>query len=118
MLGIGLALPVLNEQVMVCCAIGDEDLVAPVMDFSIPRRVRPSLGLVSYAQLKRGKITLEGRSVRVAPLSSRYLANQVAERLKDWVDGGCFTLTEPVAALPKERGLRSQNSDGASFAFE
>jgi len=118
MLGIGIPLPVLNERVIEHCAVRDEDLVAPVMDFAIPRRVRPSLGLASYAQLRSGKLVIEGRSVRVAPLSSRYLANRIAEMLKGWVDAGQFALTEPVAALPKERELRSQNADGSGFGFD
>ncbi len=110
MLGIGIPLPVLNEQVIEHCAVSNEDLVAPVMDFAIPRRVRPSLGLVSYAQLKSNSIQIEGKRVRVAPLSSQYMAEKVANTLKDWVDAGKFTLTEPVAPLPKDSKLVGQNA--------
>ncbi|GAB4538568.1 MAG: homocysteine biosynthesis protein [Pleurocapsa sp.] len=109
MLGVGVPLPVLNEDVIRSCAVRDQDIVAPVMDFSIPRRVRPTFGLVSYHQLKQGKIAIEGRSVRVAPLASISLSRQIAEELKEWIEAGKFTLTEPVASLPSSRSFVPQD---------
>jgi uncharacterized protein (DUF39 family) len=110
MLGIGVALPLLNETIATHCAVQDKDLVAPVMDFSIPRRVRPTFGLVSYAQLKSGKITLNGQTVRTAPLASIYLARQVAEELQAWIQAGKFELTQPIQSLPSDRPFLSQDT--------
>jgi uncharacterized protein (DUF39 family) len=107
--GVGVPLPVLNEDVVNCCAVQDKDVVAPVVDFSIPRRVRPTFGLVSYAQLKTGRITIEGKSVRVAPLASIFLSRQVAVELKQWIERGEFTLTEPVASIPMDRSFLPQD---------
>jgi uncharacterized protein (DUF39 family) len=118
MIGIGVPLPVLNETVVERCAVQDADLVAPVVDFSIPRRVRPTFGLVSYAQLKSGRITLDGRSVRAAPLSSIFLARQVAQELKQWIEAGEFTLTEPVAAIPGDRTFLAQDRLGSQISLE
>ena len=109
MLGVGVPLPVLNEEVVARCAVSDKDLVAPIVDFSIPRRVRPTFGLVSYAQLKSGRITIEGKTVRVAPLASMFLSRQVALELKQWIEAGDFTLTEPVAQLPTDRSFLPQD---------
>lgn len=109
MIGVGIPLPVLNEEVVKNCAIQDQDIVAPVVDFSIPRRVRPTFGLVSYAQLKTGRITVDGKSVRVAPLASVFLSRQVALELKQWIEKGEFTLTEPVAAIPMNRSFLPQD---------
>ncbi|MBE9059087.1 homocysteine biosynthesis protein [Sphaerospermopsis sp. LEGE 08334] len=109
MLGVGVPLPVLNESVIERCAVQDKDLVAPIVDFSIPRRVRPTFGLVSYAQLKSGKIPIEGKTVRVAPLASMFLSRQVAVELKQWIEAGTFTLTEPVAPIPSERAFLPQD---------
>ncbi|NES03204.1 MAG: hypothetical protein F6K22_10285 [Okeania sp. SIO2F4] len=103
MLGVGIPLPVLNEKVVANCAIQDQDIVAPVVDFSIPRRVRPTFGLVSYAQLKSGRIKIEGKLVRSAPLASIFLSHQIALELKEWIEAGEFTLTESVAPLPMDR---------------
>jgi uncharacterized protein (DUF39 family) len=80
-----------------------------VIDFSIPRRVRPTFGLVSYAQLKSGQITLNGRKVRTAPLASLRRSMQIAEILKQWIESGQFTLTQPVAPLPLDREFLPQN---------
>ncbi|MFM7407533.1 MAG: homocysteine biosynthesis protein [Cuspidothrix sp.] len=109
MMGIGVPLPVLNAGVVERCAVQDKDLVAPIVDFSIPRRVRPTFGLVSYAQLKSGRITIEGRTVRVASLASLFLSRKVAQELKQWISEGIFTLTEPVAPIPMERSFLPQD---------
>ncbi len=112
MLGVGVPLPILNEAVAEHCAVQDQELVAPIVDFSIPRRVRPTFGLVSYAQLKSGRITIEGKTVRVAPLASMFLSRQVASELKQWIEAGTFTLTEPVSPIPMERSFLSQDQVG------
>ncbi len=109
MLGVGIPLPVLNEEVIAHCAVQDKDLVAPIVDFSIPRRVRPTFGLVSYAQLKSGRITIDGKAVRTAPLASMYLSLQVAQELKQWIEAGQFTLTEPVAPIASDRAFLPQD---------
>ncbi|MTJ09917.1 MULTISPECIES: homocysteine biosynthesis protein [unclassified Anabaena] len=109
MMGVGVPLPVLNAGVVERCAVQDKDLVAPIVDFSIPRRVRPTFGLVSYAQLKSGRITIEGRTVRVASLASLFLSRKVAQELKQWITEGIFTLTEPVASIPMERSFLPQD---------
>ncbi|MGF1676700.1 MAG: homocysteine biosynthesis protein [Rivularia sp. (in: cyanobacteria)] len=109
MLGVGVPLPVLNEQVVEHCAVQDNDIVAPIVDFSIPRRVRPTFGLVSYTQLKSGRITIDGKTVRVAPLASIFLSRQVAIELKQWIQAGTFTLTEPVAPISMDRSFMPQD---------
>ncbi len=110
MLGVGVPIPLLNEEIAAHCAVRDEDLVAPVMDFAIPRRVRPTFGLVSYAQLKSGQITLSGQPVRTAPLASFYFARQVATELAEWITAGEFELTAPVAQLPRDRSFLPQDA--------
>ncbi|HEY9602282.1 MAG TPA: homocysteine biosynthesis protein [Allocoleopsis sp.] len=118
MLGVGIPLPVLNEEVVKGCAVQDKDIVAPVVDFSIPRRVRPTFGLVSYAQLKTGRITIDGKSVRVAPLASVFRSRQAAVELKQWIEKGEFTLTQPVASIPTDRSFLPQDLWGSQIALE
>ncbi len=115
MLGVGVPLPVLNEEVIVRAAVQDKEIFAPVVDFAIPRRVRPTFGLVSYQQLKTGRITIEGKTLRVAPLSSIALSRQVAIELKKWIEAGQFTLTEPVAPLPDNRAFLPQDLWGSKL---
>ncbi len=118
MLGVGIPFPVLSEAVVAHCAIQDSEIVAPVVDFSIPRRVRPTFGLVSYAQLKSGRITIDGKSVRVAPLSSVYLSRQVALELKQWITAGDFLLSDRVAPIPNDRAFLPQDIRGSQISLE
>ncbi|MDX2244813.1 MAG: homocysteine biosynthesis protein [Leptolyngbyaceae cyanobacterium bins.302] len=118
MVGVGVPLPILDEAAITHCAVQDHDLVAPIVDFSIPRRVRPTFGLVSYAQLKAGRITIEGKPVRVAPLASIYLSRQVALELKQWIEAGRFFLTEPVAAIASDRAFLPQDVWGSQMTID
>lgn len=101
MLGVGVPIPILSESVLEKCAIKDEEIVAPVVDFAIPRRVRPTFGVVSYQQLKKGRMKIEGKTIRVAPLASLYFSRQIAEELKQSIEQGTFFLSEPVDRLPQ-----------------
>ncbi|MDR9401848.1 MAG: homocysteine biosynthesis protein [Halothece sp. Uz-M2-17] len=118
MLGVGIPLPMLNEEAVAHCAIKDEEIVAPVVDFSIPRRVRPTFGLVSYQQLKSGTIQIEGETVRTAPLASIARSREIAELLKQQILEGIFPLAEPVAPLPMDRAFLPQDRWGSQFALE
>jgi len=100
--GIGIPIPILNEDVMSCVSITDKDLYAPVVDYSegYSQRNPGNLGFVSYAQLKSGKINVLGKEVPTAPLSSYPKAKRIAETLKTWIMQGTFQLTEPVRITP------------------
>jgi L-aspartate semialdehyde sulfurtransferase len=112
MLGVGVPIGVVSEETIAHCAVLDKDLVAPIVDFSIPRRVRPTFGLVSYAQLMSGRVNIDGKSVRVAPLASLYLSRQVAMELQAEIRSGSFLLSEPVARLPIDRVFIPQDMRG------
>jgi uncharacterized protein (DUF39 family) len=100
--GIGIPIPVLDEEILNHTAVTDEDIVAQVVDYSeaYPNCVPGSLGEVSYAQLKSGSITVNGKKVPTAGLSSYVRAREVANILKDWIADGSFQLSETVAPLP------------------
>lgn len=118
MLGVGIPLPMLDEQAVANCAVQDEDIVAPIVDFSIPRRVRPTFGLVNYAQLKSGSLKIEGETVRTAPLASIARSREIAEILKQQISQGSFFLADPVAPLPMDRVFLPQDRWGSQFALE
>ncbi len=102
MIGVGLPIPVLDEEVAAQTGVSDADLLAPIVDYSsaYPNREPEVIGRVSYAQLKTGEIQVEGKTVPVAPLSSYPRAVEIAGLLKQWVQSGRFELTAPVAPLP------------------
>jgi L-aspartate semialdehyde sulfurtransferase len=109
MLGVGIPLPVIDEEVVAKASVSDSEIMTSVFDFAIARRVRPSFGTVSYAELKSGTIRIDGKTIRTAPIASIYRSEQVAETLKSWILAGKFTLTEPVAFLDSDRGFISQD---------
>ncbi len=111
MIGVGLPIPVLDEEVAAQTGVSDADIFAPIIDYSsaYPQREPEVLGRVSYAQLKSGEIEVDGKSVPVAPLSSYPRAVEIAGVLKEWIQQGKFELTAPVAALPgAESGLTAR----------
>lgn len=105
--GLGIPIPVLDPEVVRAAAVTDDDLVAPVVDYSndYPQGTGNVLGEVTYAELKSGSIRIEGREVATSTLSSYHRAREIAETLKEWITSGRFTLTQPVQLLPcKARG--------------
>lgn len=107
--GIGVPIPILNEEIARFTAATDHDLFAPVVDYgeAYPSLTPGNLGYVSYAELKSGKIIVNGKEVPTAPLSSIPRAREIAATLKEWIQKGDFLLTEPVQLLPSPRDGRS-----------
>ena len=48
-----------------------------------------------------------GKKIRTAPLSSLYKARIIASTLKEWIERGEFTLTEPVRPMPSVSSVGS-----------
>ena len=110
--GIGVPIPVLSEEILRYTAVTDADILAPVVDYSeaYPQRKSDTLGEVSYAQLKTGRIEVQGKQVPTASLSSYPGAVEIAQTLKGWIQKGEFALTEAVAPLPGvESGIAFKN---------
>lgn len=101
-IGIGVPIPILDEEIIKYAAIRDEEIYAQIVDYSqnYPQFIPGSLGEVSYGQLKSGKITVQGKAVPTGNLSSYSKARGIAEELKSWIKKGIFLLTEPVEPLP------------------
>jgi uncharacterized protein (DUF39 family) len=102
MVGIGVPIPVLSEEVLRYTTVRDEGILAPIVDYSdaYPQRRPDVLGEISYAELKSGKIVVNNKEVPTASLSSYSKAVELAQMLKEWILGAKFFLTEPVAPLP------------------
>ncbi len=108
-LGVGVPIPILDEEMAAYTSVSDADIEAPVIDYSENywSNSGAPLARVSYAQLRSGAIEVEGRKVRTAPLSSYYKARRIALALKNWIADGSFLLGKPVDPLP---GIESGKS--------
>jgi len=100
-MGIGVPIPVLDEEIAATLALTDADLTATVFDYGVARRSRPSLGRVTYEQLRSGSIEIDGKTVPTGPISSLKVARKIAAELKAWVAERGFTLQQPVELLPQ-----------------
>ncbi|MGD8369166.1 MAG: homocysteine biosynthesis protein [Desulfobacterales bacterium] len=100
--GLGVPIPMLDEQIAESCGTSDEELFTQIVDYSsdYPNGTGKTLGQVSYAQLKSGSIKLMGQTVPTVPLSSVVRAREIADTLKQWIVNGTFFLTEAQMPLP------------------
>jgi len=104
--GLGVPIPILNEEIAGYTGISDKDIVTQIIDYGndYANGVARSYGQVSYAELKSGFIKLNGQEVPTVPLSSLVRAREIAEILKIKISRGKFYLGEPQFTLPGNCG--------------
>lgn len=107
-LGIGIPIPILNEAILAHVCVRDRDIMAPVVDYSYDYGMKTGkvIGRVNYAQLKSGRIEVNGRQVETNSLSSYPMALEVAELLREEIRDGRFLLAEPLQRLPREQSAK------------
>ena len=99
LVAIAAPVPLIHATVARQAAAADGDLEAPVLDLSIPRRLKPGFGGVPYSLLKGGRIPVEGRSLPAAPAHSPRLAEEVGQELARRLREGSFPLRLPLVPL-------------------
>ncbi|MRS12740.1 MAG: hypothetical protein EG823_06680 [Actinobacteria bacterium] len=99
--GIGVPIPVLDEDIAATLALTDADLTATIYDYGVQHRSRPAVGKVTYAELRSGEIEIDGKKVPTGPISSLPKAREIAAELKRWIVEEQFTLAEPLQLLPQ-----------------
>ena len=105
LVAIAAPVPLLNGTIARQAAATDEELEAPVLDISIPRRIKPSFGAVTYSALKAGSIQVEDRLIPAAPAHSPRLATAMAAELVARLVDGSFPLRLPLQPLSQRPGL-------------
>ncbi len=100
--GVGVPIPILDEEILEYTTVTDADILAPVIDYSdaFPNLKPDKLAEVSYAELKSGKVKIKGKDVPTASRSSYPRAVEIAVTLKEWIQTGRFLLSEAVQPLP------------------
>ena len=100
--GIGVPIPILNEEICQYTAVRNQDIWCQIVDYgkNYPNNIAGSLGEVNYAQLFSGEIECQGKKVPASPISSYSMAREIAAALKDWIKKGSFELAKPVQNLP------------------
>ena len=109
-IGIGVPIPILNEEIAKRTAISDEQIFTKLLDYSIQSRARAAVREVSYAELRSGKLELNGEYVKTSSLAPLKTAREIANILKKNVSKGEFLLTEPLQKIP-EREFKPMKHD-------
>jgi len=107
-LGVGIPIPILDEQILKRTCVRDRDILAPVIDYGndYPQKTGKVIAKVSYEQLRRGEIEIDGKTIAVGSLSSYYRALEIAHLLADEIRRGEFLLAEPMAKLPRDMTMK------------
>ena len=102
--GVGIPIPILNEEMAWYTGVSDADIQMPVKDYGYdyPNGVGNILAHVTLEELKSGSINLNGKDIPTVPLTSHSISLEIADKLKDWIQKGEFLLTEPVEEIESE----------------
>lgn len=101
-LGIGLAIPLLDEDLAETASRPDSQIKTVVLDYGVARRQRPVVGEFTYKELKSGWVEIMGKRTRTGSRTSMRISRQVALTLKSWIKEGRFTLSHFTRPLPVE----------------
>lgn len=104
-MGVGIPVPVIDEDMAKRVSVRNNQIETNIIDYGSGNF--EILGRTNYEALFSGEISLNGRKIRTAPLSSVKVAREIAEILKKEIAEGRFFLTEPVAHFPKTAGLNN-----------
>lgn len=102
--GVGIPIPILNEEMAWFTGVDDSDILMPVKDYGhdYPHGIARVLGHVPFSELCSGEIELLGKKVQTVPMTSYALSLEIANELKSWISRGEFLLTEAVEPIPCE----------------
>ena len=107
--GVGIPIPILNEEILKFTTIRDRDIKAPVIDYSYdyPNKTGKTLATVTYEELKSGKVHILGREIESSSMSSYEKALKIANILKGEIEEGKFLLSKPFKKLPENQKMKS-----------
>lgn len=100
--GVGIPIPMLNEEMAHFTGVCDADITMPVKDYGYdyPNGISRQLTRVTFEELRSGEITVNGKKTSTVPLTSYAMSLEVADELKKWIERGEFMLTEKVEDIP------------------
>jgi len=101
--GIGIPIPILDEEMAKVCAVTNDQILAAIFDYSQPTRSRTVVREVSYAELRSGEISIKNKQVPTSSLSSLYKARQIATTLKNQIKKREFMIEKPVQNFSMDR---------------
>ncbi len=104
-IGIGIPVPVLDEDMAHRVSVRNEQITTTVCDYSKPDH--PAIGKVTYGELFSGSMILNGKKIRTASMSSVAKAREIAVELKRWIGEEKFLISRPLEPFPTGTKLHS-----------
>ena len=102
--GVGIPIPVLDEDMAWFTGVGNDDILMPVKDYGhdYPNCDPRVLKHVTFEELMSGEIQILEKRVETVPLTSYTMSLEIADLLKSWIIKGEFTLTEAQEKIPAQ----------------
>ncbi len=99
--GVGIPIPILNEDVAWRAGVSDEDIEMPIKDYGYdyPNGLPRVMGHATLAQLKSGKVRVGDATAAAIPITSYSMSLEIAETLKSWIEKGSFLLSTPQESI-------------------
>ena len=100
--GVGIPIPILNEEMAAFTGVSNEDILMPVKDYGYdyPNGLPRVIQHVRFSDLLSGEVEIQGRKIPTVPLTSHVISLEIADTLKAWIEKGEFLLTEAVDRIP------------------
>jgi uncharacterized protein (DUF39 family) len=101
-LGVGIPIPMLNEELAWFTGVSNEDISMPIKDYGYdyPNGIPREVTRASFAELRSGEITVNEKKTATVPVTSHSMSLEVADKLKEWILAGKFLLTEKQDDIP------------------
>jgi len=93
---VGIPIPVLDEDMAAKIAIRNKHIKTKIVDYATDQMV----DMVNYDDLFHNNVLINGKKTRTKTMSNLSVAMKITSILKDWIQAGTFTLTQPVRTLP------------------
>ena len=102
--GVGIPIPILNEEMAWFTGVADRDIDMPVKDYGYdyPNGLPRTLKHVNFEELKSGEVEINDQKVQTVPLTSYSRSLEIADELKKRIQDGAFTLTEAQETIESE----------------
>ena len=97
--GVGIPIPILSDEIAENVSITDDKINTTIVDFSIPRRTKPTFGQCTYRELRTSTVVINNKPTLAAPLSSMAWAIEICKEFKESILKKEFALAEPIAQV-------------------
>lgn len=104
--GIGIPIPVLNEEIMSYLALKDSDIYTSIVDYSVCKGGHPVIKKVSYQQLKSGFVEINNKQIKTHSLTDIKKSQEISELLKQWILNKQFFLQQPIKMFSKNNKVK------------